>query len=232
MRMLDPLLAYSRRVLPPNERLVWASDQLSKAEDGAALEVLAQAAESGNPFALCRLSVHYSDVARPSFSPDQAMSYAKRAAEINFAPGLFLVGSYYETGIGVSRDVEIARKHFELSAEGGYGVAAIHLALALADGRLGVTSIERAVELLSLAANNGDSTCAMQLALWYEGGTGSAITKDNERALKWYEYAAELGSTLANFRLATAYFRGDLGVRRDPSRARKYMEDCERGDLA
>ena len=228
--MLNPLLEYSRKFAPPDDHLVRAGEQLnSRTTMDAGVSVLTAAAEDLNPFALCRLSTYYSDDREAWFSPSLAFSLAKRAADLNFAPGHFLVGWYHEHGVGVEKNDAVARAQYEIAAERAYGVAAIHLALMLSSGECDSTSFLRAIELVSLAANHGDSVSAMQLGEWYESGTG--VGKDEGKALKWYKTAAELGSTLASLRLSMAYASGDLGLKRDSRRSEEYLAKATRGDL-
>ncbi|MGH9427817.1 MAG: tetratricopeptide repeat protein [Terriglobia bacterium] len=228
--VLDPLLTFWKRRFQPSDQLAPLIEELeSGGSEEKVTSALLSAAASGNTFAMCRLSVHYSNPESAAFSPERALALARQAADLDFAPGHFLVGWYLEIGFGAAKDLLSARDHYELSAKGGYGVAALHLAEAMEDGRFGTLDSRAVIDFLSRAAFEGDSACAMRLGSWSE--RGNHVVQDIETARKWYERASDHGSTLGSLRLARAYANGELGLRRDMYKHAEYLERSQQGDL-
>ena len=222
--MDDPLRSYSIAAASADAALLEAGDRLTRdPSDSQAFSLIRAAAQRGSSYGLCKLSVYFADEHRASYSPEQALSCARQASSAGFAPGQFLVGWYLQHGIGTEQDLTAAVAQYEAAAEGGYAVAAIHLALLLVQEHRRASALTRAIELVSLAANNGDPLCATQLAQWYE--EGAVVPRDRALALRWYQVAADGGSSVAKIRLGMAYATGDLGLPRDQRKANDYLSD-------
>jgi TPR repeat protein len=226
----DSILEYALRVVRPNDELVSAAnDVYARSISPDVIRVLSAYAQAGDPFALCRLAEYYLLETGPEFDPHKARKLATKAADLQFAPANYLLALCFESGVGCRQDMQLARAHLELAAEGGFGPAALQFASAVEEGRLQVKDASRVVDLLSLCAVL-DAPCALTLARWYEHGL--LVPKDDARAVHWYRQSSELGSNLASLRLGMAYSAGELGLKRDDVLSAKYLEVREnKGDL-
>lgn len=79
-----------------------------------------------------------------------------------------------------------------------------------------------ALEYYQMAADQGDADGAYGLAKLY--ASGEAAEKDLEKAVKWYQEAAQKDHLMALEVLATAYLKGELGLQPDESRARGLLQ--------
>lgn len=80
----------------------------------------------------------------------------------------------------------------------------------------------KAASLFTSLAEKGDPHAQFNLALMYHGGLG--VTRDEGRAVKWYEQAAANGVGQAQEFLAAAYQEGWFGLPRDPDRAAYWLQ--------
>ena len=79
-----------------------------------------------------------------------------------------------------------------------------------------------ALDYYQMAADQGDADGAYGLAKLY--ASGEAEEKDLEKAVKWYQEAAEKDHLMALEVLATAYLKGELGLQPDKSLAKGLLE--------
>ena len=77
-----------------------------------------------------------------------------------------------------------------------------------------------AVELLRLAAENGDAETQFNLGVLYDNG-GQGVPQDYKEAIKWYRLAADQGDADAQFNLGVFYHFGE-GVPQDYKEAVKW----------
>ncbi|MGB3625307.1 MAG: peptidoglycan-binding protein [Henriciella sp.] len=115
----------------------------------------------------------------------------RRAAEAGEPAAQYRLAKLHEKGLGVPRDLAMAREWTEQAAEGG-NVKAMHdLAVYYAEGDGGPQSYAAAAEWFRKAADFGLTDSQYNLAVLYEAGLG--ISPSASEALYWYEVAARQG---------------------------------------
>jgi len=225
----DRLLAFALKEGPVNPELVGLAQRHGTPPDAAAArhyyEVFERAASDGSAYAMCVCSrCCVVGWGRPQ-SHAEAFRWAKNAAATGFAPGHFDLGSCYEQGLGVQRDLDQARYHYELAVEGGFGFAGYQLAMLYHSGGLGGRNTMKAIEWAKRAYELREPMAANVIANWYEAGEG--MPRSDQDAVLWYERAVALGDMFASHRLSMAYAAGDLGLPKDQELSRKYLSICE-----
>lgn len=120
------------------------------------------------------------------------------------------LGQRYETGNGVSQDLDRAMKWYIKASEQGDPLAMFLLAQLLEFGRAGAPDYEQAAVYYTAAAEMGHAEAQARLAQLYEEGLG--VPQNFEMANKWYSLATQqwkydqrmpLGSTYATGRNTT-----------------------------
>ena len=115
----------------------------------------------------------------------------KRAANAGEPAAQYRLGKLHEKGLGVPRDLSLARKWTERAADGG-NIRAMHdLAVFYAQGDGGPQSYAAAVNWFRKAAEFGVVDSQYNLGVLYERGIG--IDPDPSEALFWFVIAARGG---------------------------------------
>jgi len=137
------------------------------------------------------------------------------------------LGSFYENGNGVKKDVKRAFNLYTLAADQGDANAQCNLGAMYQNGECTKPDVKRAVELYTLAAEQGHAMAQSNLGVMYEHGQG--VDKDEKRAVELYTLAA-IGNPSAQFNLGNMYANGQ-GVDKDENRAVElYTLASEQGD--
>ena len=118
-----------------------------------------------------------------------AATYFKRAAGLGNSEAIYALGTMYEGGDGVRRDVRKAMQLYRTAAELGDADAQHNLAALLE--KEGEHNAVEAAHFYKLAAAQGLTEAEYNLAICYEEGTG--VDVDLEEAKRWYARAAEKG---------------------------------------
>ena len=152
---------------------------------------LQSAADEGDPVAQFLLGQQRLDAGDYTAGP----TLVRRAADQDLAAAQYRLAKLHEKGLGVPRDLSMAREWTERAARGG-NVKAMHdLAVYYAQGDGGPQSSASAADWFRRAADYGVTDSQFNLALFYETGTG--ISQDTAEALFWYTVAADSGDTEA-----------------------------------
>lgn len=152
---------------------------------------LQSAAESGNAVAQFMLGQQRLDAGDYTNGP----TLIRRAAEQDLPAAQYRLAKLHEKGLGVPRDLAMARQWTERAARGG-NVKAMHdLAVYYAQGDGGPASEATAADWFRRAADYGVADSQFNLALFYE--TGSGVPEDLTEALFWYTVAANGGDAQA-----------------------------------
>lgn len=162
-----------------------------------------------------------------AIDPVEAFSWADQAAGKGYPPGLFQLGLCYETGTGVNEDFHLAMDLFTKAVNGGYSMAALHLAIHYHSGTVWPCSPDKATRYASRAFELGDPFAGYLLGSWHE--EGNKVVQSNSAAMRWYLAAAAKGSLLAANRLTLVYSLGQLGVAPDAQLAHRYSELGQEG---
>lgn len=119
---------------------------------------------------------------------DTAVSEFRPLAEAGMAAAQFRLGTMYENGRGLPRDLDAARDWYARAAAQGYSGALYSLGyvcFSQGDGPC-------AVEWWTRAAGRDSADAMFSLGVLYEEGT--AVPRDAIEAHKWYDLAAAAGA--------------------------------------
>ena len=130
---------------------------------------------------------------------------------------LLRLGTYYQRGIVVEKDIDQALTLFRKAGEAGYAPAWLYLGK-MYDGGIDVAvDLASALDYYQIAADKGDADSLMSLASFYLQGLG--VEEDHDKALQLYREAAEAGSHLACDYLGYLYMTGTYVEKKDRRRA-------------
>lgn len=138
----------------------------------------------------------------------------------------FNLGTLYDNGLGVKRDVKTAAHWYGLAASSNVVEAQLVFASILTNGEIGSPDVKSAIENISSAANRGFPLAQFKLAVAYDLGLG--VTQNYATAAAWYEKAAMSGIVEAKYNLGALYEEG-LGVPRDYDLALVHYQEAARG---
>jgi len=140
-----------------------------------------------------------------------------KSAELGYAKAQFRLANAFQSGKGIDKDIEKAKKWYKKAAEQGLDKARSSLAkLMLKYG----DDDKSAVELLETAANNGHAKSQVKLGKLYDNGMATGWGKP-KIAFKWFMLAAQQGDKQGQYRVCKAYYKGH-GVTRNRSEAKKW----------
>ena len=197
--------------------------------DDAKLKELTALAKQGDPQAQYELGSWYAYrfYGDHSDKKHQAIGFQwlLRAAENGHAEAQSHVGTGYELGHGVSRNIQEAIRWYRLAAEQGNIDIQTHLGHLYARGETVPRDYTQALKWYRLAAENGFSPAQSTLGKMYERGQG--VSQNYKEALKWYRLATGDGKNSgidgnALYHLGRMYYEG-LGVQKDNTEAIKWF---------
>ncbi|HXW49468.1 MAG TPA: tetratricopeptide repeat protein, partial [Xanthobacteraceae bacterium] len=113
------------------------------------------------------------------------------AAQQGLAPAQFRLGSFYEKGIGVKKDLAQARALYLAAADKGNAKAMHNLAVLYAEGINGPSDYRSAALWFREAADHGIVDSQYNLAILYERGSGEQ--QNYAEAYRWFSLAANEG---------------------------------------
>jgi localization factor PodJL len=106
-------------------------------------------------------------------------------------PAAYRLGSLYEKGQGLARDVQMARRYYALAAEAGNIKAMHNLAVLYAEGIDGKPDYRQASQLFRKAADRGLRDSQYNLGILYARGLG--VDQNLAESFKWFALAANQG---------------------------------------
>jgi uncharacterized protein len=130
----------------------------------------------------------------------------------------FNIGSMYENGRGVSRDIEEAIKWYKLAAEQDDPGAQTNLGLIYENSV--AKDYDQAIKWYRLAADQGYASAQTNLGALYEKGRG--VPQDYAKAIKFYRQAAGQRHEIALYNLGAMYETGK-GVEQNFVRAHMWF---------
>ena len=193
---------------------------------------LEPAAAAGDAAAMNQMGVLYANGWGVEEDPELAVEWYRRSAEAGHPAGQFNLGWRYAEGLGVPRDPARARDWYEKSANQGDVKARGNLAVLLWEGPEALRDPKRALALWQGLAKEGVAPAMRALALaaevegeedavarwvgraaeagdvesqaWYGNLhlRGAGVEKSREKAVLWWQKAAEQGEPQARFNLA------------------------------
>ena len=178
----------------------------------------AMAAEQGEPVAQYLMG-HMYQLGRLDKSPDyeQAKKWYSSSAKANYAPAANALGFVYDT---VDDDYQHALNEYELAAKAGDAVGEFNAGLVYETGKGRAVDYQKAADYYLQAANQGHVQAMVQLAGVYLNGL-----HDEDKALSWYQKAADLGDAGALYQLGLLSETG-VGTKLDYATAVKYYQQA------
>jgi localization factor PodJL len=165
-----------------------AADKLPVAIGGPALRASALA---GDAAAAYEVAVRFADGRLVPANYEDAARWFERAAKKGLAPAQFRLGTLYEKGVGVKKDLVAARDLYREAAEQGHGKAMHNLAVLYAEGVDGASDYRTAAQWFRRAADHGITDSQYNLAVLYARGIG--VEQNFAEAYKWFFLAANSG---------------------------------------
>jgi TPR repeat protein len=150
-----------------------------------------------------------------------AFRLARQAAEQGDVKAQTMLGYFYASGTGVTRNDTEAARWYRSAAEKGNAAAQYSLGQAYDTGRGVPQDYSQALSFYRLAAAQGKAAAQNKLGYMYSAGKG--VSQDYAEAVRWYTLAAGRGDPDAQYNLGVAYSNGD-GVSRDGALAAKYYK--------
>ena len=120
-----------------------------------------------------------------------AAAWFDRAARRGIAPAQFRLGSMYEKGVGLKKDVQEARRLYLAAADKGNAKAMHNLAVLYAEGIDGKPEYTVASQWFRKAAAFGVVDSQYNLAILYARGVG--VERDIVESYKWFALAGKGG---------------------------------------
>ena len=153
-----------------------------------------------------------------------------------WCPAIFRLGTFYEKGLSVKKDVDIARRYYLQAAERGNAKAMHNLAVLDADGGGKGADYKSASQWFRKAADRGVADSQFNLGILYARGIG--VEQNLAESFKWFSLAAAQGDadaghkrddiakrldaqSLAAAKLAIQTFTAGTAARRRHQRARR-----------
>lgn len=121
------------------------------------------------------------------------------------------MGSFYEKGLGVPKDLHQAFKFYKEAADLGYGTAQFNLGLMYQYGRHVKSDVEKAIFWYKKSVDNDDpeGDAAYNLGVLYT--RDSRVKRNITLGMKYYEMAFSKGNAMAAYNLGVIHSDGDYG---------------------
>jgi len=144
-------------------------------------------------------------------APGEALNWYKKAAEQGSVDAETDMALLYANGKGVARDPAQAAAWFRRAAEGGDASAQYNLALMYERGEGVGRDYKEAIRWFSAAGDHNLIPPLLALGETYLQPPSPEITTDVNKAIEYYQRAANLGSAVAEVTLGTIYSKGLTG---------------------
>jgi len=181
------------------------NDRLPAAIGGPTLRL---AALAGDPLAAYEVGVRFSEGRVVPANNEEAARWFDIAAKKGVVPAQFRLATLYEKGLGVKKDLVVARDLYRAAADKGHGKAMHNLAVLYAEGADGKPDYNTAAVWFRKAADHGITDSQYNLAILYARGVG--VEQNLAEAYKWFFLAAKEGDQDA------AQKRDQIASRLDP----------------
>ncbi len=202
---------------------------LLKRDDAETLRLLHKAADQGFMAAQESLGIFsQTGIGMSQPAPDEALDWYKKAVEQGSLDAATNIALMYEGGIGVPKDPAQAMTWFRRAADGGDATAQYNLALIYAQGKGVPRDYKECVRWLTLASEQNVLPAILDLASFYLQPPDGE-NADLERAIHYYEKAAELGSADAEAILGNIFASGAQGKPDYEQAVKWYRKAAEQG---
>ena len=150
-----------------------------------------------------------------------AYDVAAPLANAGKAEAQAMVGSMFENGRGVKKNIKTATDWYQAAVKQKHVGAMFSLAMIYLDGAAGQGRSEKGRALLEKAAKAGHVPAMHNLALIYTGAGG--IVADWALAIEWFTKAAAKGFGDSQYNLGLLYLEGK-GVKKDQVKAAEWFK--------
>ncbi|MBO0904204.1 peptidoglycan-binding protein [Jiella sonneratiae] len=168
-----------------------APADLPSIPEGLASQPLMAAAQAGDPKALFEIGLRLMEGRLGEPDPKAAARWFELAAGRDFAPAEYSLGTLYEKGNGVDRDLAKARDEYQAAADGGNVRAMHNLAVLYATGIDGKSDPAKAAQWFEKAASYGMPDSQYNLGILFARGAG--VDQDLVKSYKWFSIVAGEG---------------------------------------
>jgi TPR repeat protein len=209
-----------------------------KQSDEEAAKWYLEAAKHGNPTAQVDIGILLWTGRGVAQDKAQAVEWYQKAAKLGNGSAMFNLGTAYYNGEGVPSDglqalawfllaedhgsvaaTDAVRRYRETPKPNEFNQAYLRIGkMFLLGGPLKQDYVE-AVRWYTKAAENGDSTAAVEVAAVIAKGTG-----DYNAALRWCQFAADQGNGVGMYCIGWLYQEGKLGPKDSATAAQWYQK--------
>lgn len=160
----------------------------------------------------------------------EALPWLHKAAELGHANAAFELASYYELGLGVTRDYTQAKTFYEKAIQQGHSDAYFNLALLFINPKAPFHNLTAARNTMQVLAERGDAEAQFSLALMMDDSLGETPSNPAQ-ALHWTYAAAKNDHPKAQFSLGMHFLRGEQ-VQRNPKDAFEWLHKAAEHGVA
>ncbi|MBU1315433.1 MAG: sel1 repeat family protein [Alphaproteobacteria bacterium] len=170
-----------------------------QADNPQALQYFERSADAGNAFAMLKLGSVYLSGTLDDSDPEKAMMYLQRASEAGVQQAdVMIANGHIEGRFGSASNPSEGIGKLEELAEQGSSEARASLADVYYFGRSTIKDPTKAVDILQVAANEGDVLAAQRLIYFYRDAPAKGVAKDVGKAKEIFErVAAEMPPSVA-----------------------------------
>ena len=183
----SPLITAQTGVTSPALEPVQATPTRTRSTD----ELLLELAQNGQPAAQAELALRYLEGRNVTRNAEVAFDWFRKAADQNYIPAQYRLGTLFEKGIGTNEDTRAAALWYGRAAEGGHVRAMHNLGVLLANGLDGKPDYTGAARLFRKAAERGLRDSQYNLAVLHVRGLG--VESNLVEAYKWFALAGKQG---------------------------------------
>ena len=163
------------------------------------------AAESGDMDAQFCLACAFFDGEGIEEDQEKAVFWVRKAAEQGDSDAQLFLGECYRDGDGIEQDYSEAAKWLMKSAEKGNASAQFELGYMYCSGVGLEQDLLLADKWIRMAAEQGDPEYQYLYGHMLDTGFAMSCSRDGEKALEWFQKAADQGYVAAYLRLAQTY---------------------------
>ena len=169
-------------------------------------------ANKGIMYAQCKLGFIYGNGRGVPTDYQKALYWYQMAAVRGNPDAQFKVGLHHDFGLGVEPNQLVAFSWYKQAADQGHAIAQYNLGELCESRQTGlIHKDEEAFNWYTLAANQEYPPAQFKLGMFYF--EGKWVDKNYDKALSWFEKAADLGDKLA--KISLNIFATELGLAKD-----------------
>lgn len=181
-----------------------------------------KAAEQGDGPAQSNLGTMYEKGIGVKQNYQEALRLYNLAAKKDISYAYYRLGLMYDNGVGVKQDYTEAYNFYLVAAEKDFPDAQNNLGILYKRGRGVKQNQKEALKWFQKAAKHNKPKAYANIGDLYAYADGITLKKDIDKAIEYWNTAADMGNAGAQFNLGAAYARG-AGVEVDYIQAYKWI---------